>query len=78
MAHRVQEGLHGAIRPRGAAHGLPEGLAAERLITWTAKGSATPIAMASPGSTKRIGNARNSPAMSQRQAVAPVSAIGGH
>ena len=40
-------------------------------MTWTAKASATPIAMASPASTKRIGKARNSPAISQRQAVAP-------
>src|SRR5215213_1644309 len=46
-------------------------------MTWTAKASATPIAMARPASTKRIGKARNSPAISQRHAVVPVSAIGG-
>ena len=68
---------HLQIGTTGGAHGCPKDSAAERLMTWTAKASATPIAMASPASTKRIGKARNSPAISQRQAVAPVSAIGG-
>ena len=66
MAHRVQEGLHGAIRPRGAAHGLPEGFGGRAIDYMDCKGECDADRDGEPGQheahRKRAELARDEPA----------------